>query len=42
MDKHTFPTEGLVSTDIVDGTYSALIDPQPTMTPGEHTVKVLA
>ncbi|MGD8403342.1 MAG: type I glyceraldehyde-3-phosphate dehydrogenase [Anaerolineales bacterium] len=32
----------LVSTDIVDSTYSALVDAQSTMTLGEHTVKVLA
>jgi len=32
----------LVSADIVDSTYSALVDAQSTMTLGEHTVKVLA
>jgi len=34
--------EELVSADIVDSTYSALVDAQSTMTLGEHTVKVLA
>jgi glyceraldehyde 3-phosphate dehydrogenase len=34
--------EELVSADIVDNTYSALVDAQSTMTLGEHTVKVLA
>ena len=34
--------EELVSADIVDSTYSALIDAQSTMTLGGHTVKVLA
>ena len=32
----------LVSADIVDSTFSALVDAQSTMTLGEHTVKVLA
>jgi glyceraldehyde 3-phosphate dehydrogenase len=34
--------EELVSADIVDSTYSALVDAQSTMTLGERTVKVLA
>ena len=34
--------EELVSADIVDSTYSALVDAQSTMTLGDHTVKVLA
>lgn len=34
--------EELVSADIVDSTYSALVDAQSTMTLGNHTVKVLA
>jgi glyceraldehyde 3-phosphate dehydrogenase (phosphorylating) len=34
--------EELVSADIVDSTFSALVDAQSTMTLGEHTVKVLA
>ena len=34
--------EELVSADIIDSTYSALVDTQSTITPGEHTVKVLA
>jgi len=34
--------EELVSADIVDSTYSALVDAQSTMKLGEHTVKVLA
>ena len=34
--------EELVSADIVDSTYSALIDAQSTMTLGGHTVEVLA
>ena len=34
--------EELVSADIIDSTYSALVDAQSTMTLGEHTVKVLA
>jgi glyceraldehyde 3-phosphate dehydrogenase len=32
----------LVSADIIDSTFSALVDAQSTMTLGEHTVKVLA
>jgi glyceraldehyde 3-phosphate dehydrogenase len=32
----------LVSADIIDSTYSALVDAQSTMTLGDHTVKVLA
>jgi len=34
--------EELVSADIIDSTYSALVDAQSTMTLGDHTVKVLA
>jgi len=34
--------EELVSADIVDSTYSALVDAQSTMTLGDRTVKVLA
>jgi glyceraldehyde 3-phosphate dehydrogenase len=34
--------EELVSADIIDSIYSALVDAQSTMTLGEHTVKVLA
>lgn len=34
--------EELVSADIIDSTYSALVDAQSTMTVGDHTVKVLA
>jgi glyceraldehyde 3-phosphate dehydrogenase len=34
--------EELVSADILDSTYSALVDAQSTMTLGERTVKVLA
>jgi glyceraldehyde 3-phosphate dehydrogenase len=34
--------EELVSADIIDSTYSALVDAQSTMVLGDHTVKVLA
>lgn len=34
--------EELVSADIIDSTWSALVDAQSTMTIGDHTVKVLA
>jgi glyceraldehyde 3-phosphate dehydrogenase len=34
--------EELVSADIIDSTYSALVDAQSTMAIGDHTVKVLA
>jgi glyceraldehyde 3-phosphate dehydrogenase len=34
--------EPLVSSDIIDSTYSALVDAQSTMVLGEHTAKVLA